>query len=328
MPASRPRSSASPDTGAAPDRRAQPSDDEPRYSIRIASRLTEIELDTLRVWERRYGFPRPARTDGGGRLYTEGDIAALKMIRRALEQGYRPAAVVGKSPEELAGLILAASRAPKRSNTPAPTVTALLATLLRDDVVELRAELRSSAVALGPKRFVVEVAHPMCVRVGERWAEGQLAIRHEHMLTECLSAQLRVLASGYEAVTAAPAVLLSALPGERHGLGLAMVEVYLAEQGIHPVLLGVDTPPEEIVVAARAHKVDAVGLLVSRASEPKATVKHIRWMLGELPRRVAIWIGGGGGPDLPLRDPSVRVTSTWQMLDQAIGALPSQTALA
>jgi methanogenic corrinoid protein MtbC1 len=163
--------------------------------------------------------------------------------------------------------------------------------------------------------------------VGELWAEGQLAIRHEHVLTECLAAQLRILASGYEAVSAAPSVLLSTLPGEHHGLGLQMVEVYLTTHGVHPILLGVETPPDEIVVAARAHQVDAVGLLVSRASEPKATVKHLPWMLAELPRRVAVWVGGGGGLELPLRDPSVRVAPTWRALAQAIQALPSPKSL-
>jgi methylmalonyl-CoA mutase cobalamin-binding subunit len=299
-----------------------------RYSIRVTSRLTAIELDTLRVWERRYGFPCPERTSGGGRLYTEGDVAALKLIRRALEQGYRPGEVVGKSREELAGLILTTARAPTPADAPPPTFAALLATLLRDDVVALRAELRRAAALLGPKRFVVDIAHPLCARVGELWAEGLLAIRHEHVLTECLATQLRILASGYEADPAAPSVLLSTLPGERHGLGLQMVAVYLTTYGVHPILLGVETPPDQIVVAARAHQVDAVGLLVSRASEPKAAVKHLRWMVGELPRRVVVWVGGGGGPELPLRDPSVRLAPTWRSLDQAIRALPSSKGLA
>jgi methanogenic corrinoid protein MtbC1 len=198
----------------------------------------------------------------------------------------------------------------------------LLAALGRDEVALLRAELRQAAVMLGPKRFLVEVAHPLCVRVGELWADGTLEVRHEHMLSECLSAQLRVLMSAYEDRPGAPRVLLTTLPNERHGLGLEMVEVYLATSQVTPVLLGVETPAEQIVKAARSHTVDAVGLLVTLASDLKATKSQVRWMLGELPRRVRVWLGGAGGAELGIRDDAVRIVGTWSEMDEAILALP------
>jgi len=292
-----------------------------RYSIRVTSRLTGVELDTLRMWERRYGFPRPARTSGGSRAYSESEVEALKLIRQAIDHGYRPGEIVGKPREELVQMLLVSSQVPARATSGTPTIASLLAALQRDDLAGLRAELRQAAVVLGPKRFLVEVAQPVSVRVGDLWAEGKMEVRHEHMLSECLSAQLRVLMSAYEERAGAPRVLLATLPNERHGLGLEIVQVYLAVSQVTPLLLGVDTPAEQIVKAAQSHAVDAVGLLVTRASDLKATTKRIRWMLAELPRRVAIWIGGEGGPDLGIRDDAVRIVSTWTDLDAAIAAL-------
>ena len=40
------------------------------YSIRVASRLTGVSSDTLRMWERRYGFPKPERNESQVRVYT------------------------------------------------------------------------------------------------------------------------------------------------------------------------------------------------------------------------------------------------------------------
>ena len=295
--------------------------DDARYSIRVTSRLTAIELDTLRMWERRYGFPRPERTSGGSRVYSESDVESLKLIRRALEQGYRPGEVVGKPREELMQLILVTSQAPSPGTGAAPTTASILAALGRDEIAVVRAELRQAAVVLGPKRFLIEVAHPLSVRVGELWAEGKLEVRHEHVLSECLSAQLRVLMSAYDDRAGAPRVLLATLPNERHGLGLEMVQVYLAVSQITPVLLGVDTPPEQIVKAARSHAADAVGLLVTHASDLEATAKQLRWMLAELPRRVAIWVGGSAGPDVEIHDDALRIVPTWADLDAAIATL-------
>jgi methanogenic corrinoid protein MtbC1 len=277
------------------------------------------------MWERRYGFPRPERTRGGSRVYSAADVEALRLIKRAIEHGYRPGEVVGKPPGELTQLLVA-SETPSRRVAASPTVATILGALVRDEVALLRAELRQAAVMLGPKRFLADVAHPACVRVGELWADGRLEVRHEHLLSECLSAQLRVLMSAYEERPGAPRVLLSTLPNERHGLGLAMAEVYLAASQVTPVFLGVDTPPEQIVKAARNHAVDAVGLLVTEASDPKATKSHIRSMLRELPRRARIWVGGAGGPRLGIDDEAVRIVATWADMDEAILTLAGRGA--
>ena len=273
------------------------------------------------MWERRYGFPRPERTPGGNRAYSKADVESLRLIRRALEQGYRPSEVVGKAREELARLIDSTTESQLHVDPTEPTLASILASLARDDLAALRAELRRASMLLGPKRFLIDIAHPLAVRVGELWSDGKLEVRHEHMLTECLSAQLRSLMSAYEDRPGAPQILLATLPSERHGLGLEMVQVYLASGQVTPVLLGVDTPPEQIVKTARRQGVDAIGLLVTRSADIKLTAKYVRWMLAELPRRVALWIGGTGGPDLQTRHDAVRIVTTWGDLDEAMETL-------
>jgi transposase-like protein len=44
-----------------------------------AARLLGVSANTLRSWERRYGFPRPGRTAGGHRQYALAEIEALKL---------------------------------------------------------------------------------------------------------------------------------------------------------------------------------------------------------------------------------------------------------
>jgi methylmalonyl-CoA mutase cobalamin-binding subunit len=87
------------------------------------------------------------------------------------------------------------------------------------------------------------------------------------------------------------------------------------------VLLGVETSPEQIVKAARSHGVHAVGLLVTHASDLAATAEQVRSLRSELPRKVGIWIGGAGGPQLELAPGVARVISAWTDLDAAIATL-------
>ena len=60
------------------------------YSIGRVERDTGIGRDTLRVWERRYGFPEPRRNTRGERMYSEAQLRRLQRIRRLLGQGLRP----------------------------------------------------------------------------------------------------------------------------------------------------------------------------------------------------------------------------------------------
>ncbi len=302
-----------------------PEHEDTLYSIRVTSRLTSIELETLRMWERRYGFPRPERTPGGSRVYTESDVETLKLIRLAMKQGYRPNEVVGRPRNELMQLITSVAKSPPLATDAEPTTASLMRALRNDDVGKLRTMLRRASIVMGPKNFVMEIAQPICVRVGKLWAEGDLEVRHEHMLSECLSSQLQLLMVAYEERSGAPRVLLSTLPNERHGLGLQMVELYLAVSHVSPLLLGVDTPPGQIVKAAREYAVDAVGLLVTAASDLKATAKHVRWLLTQLPRGVSIWIGGGTGRELGIHNEAMQVIDTWSQLDAAIAMLGRET---
>ncbi|MEC9398125.1 MAG: MerR family transcriptional regulator, partial [Myxococcota bacterium] len=59
-------------------------------SIGAVSQATGIPVETLRTWERRYGFPSPERSDGGHRQYNASIVEHLNLISRALEQGHRP----------------------------------------------------------------------------------------------------------------------------------------------------------------------------------------------------------------------------------------------
>jgi hypothetical protein len=49
-----------------------------------AATLLNVSPNTLRAWERRFGFPTPQRSPGGHRSYTHGEVVAL---REALQEG-------------------------------------------------------------------------------------------------------------------------------------------------------------------------------------------------------------------------------------------------
>ncbi len=76
--------------------------DAQKFRIGAVSRLTNIPADTIRVWERRYGAVQPERMTGGSRLYSQQDIARLKMLRELVDRGQAIGSIANLADEALA----------------------------------------------------------------------------------------------------------------------------------------------------------------------------------------------------------------------------------
>lgn len=58
------------------------------HRIGSVSRLSATPVTTLRVWERRYGAFRPAKSHGQHRLYGEADVIKARLLRQLTQAGH------------------------------------------------------------------------------------------------------------------------------------------------------------------------------------------------------------------------------------------------
>src|SRR5689334_18576423 len=58
-----------------------------KLAIKDVAELTGVAAATIRMWEQRYGFPEPARTAAGYRVYTEQDVVAIRRAAAFREGG-------------------------------------------------------------------------------------------------------------------------------------------------------------------------------------------------------------------------------------------------
>ena len=58
-------------------------------TIQQLSQELDIGVDTLRAWERRYGFPTPERDYRGHRSYSAAQLEELKIVKKLQNHGLR-----------------------------------------------------------------------------------------------------------------------------------------------------------------------------------------------------------------------------------------------
>jgi DNA-binding transcriptional MerR regulator len=58
------------------------------YRSGVAARLAGLPVETLRVWERRYGVSEPARSAHGQRLYSGAQVRRLALVKQLVDQGH------------------------------------------------------------------------------------------------------------------------------------------------------------------------------------------------------------------------------------------------
>lgn len=264
-----------------------------QFNIAAVERQTGLSRETLRIWERRYGFPKPGRNAVGDRVFSPAEVERLLFIKRLLEMGYRPGRVVPLPLEELRALDrpaeAARGRKPPRRDTRLAEYLRLLAEARLD---ALQSALEHSLVRLGLAGIIRDVVAPLTEAVGEAWLKGELSVRDEHAYTELLRRFLRRTLDKLPRAPGGPRILMTTPAGELHGLGLLMAECLLVLEGADCLSLGVNLPNGEIAAAARAHRARIVALSISAAYPRRLVGGTLRDLRGLLDAEVEIWAGG------------------------------------
>jgi DNA-binding transcriptional MerR regulator/methylmalonyl-CoA mutase cobalamin-binding subunit len=274
------------------------------WSIADVERETGLGKDTLRVWERRYGFPVPLRDRIGERVYPDEQLQRLRLIKRLLDAGWRPGKVVPLGLVQLQTLLNESGKSGSSRRKGAqtqPTATleteaAWLQWLAQDRNDLVRQALQQLIVRQGLGNVVDQVVAPLCVLVGQGWLRGELSVYQEHLFTETLQSVLReaiasVDASG-QSLQRSPRVLLTTTPNEQHGLGLLMAECHFALESCVRFVLGTSTPLADIVQAVRQLEIDVLALSFSAYASRRDMMESLQQLKDQLGDSAEIWVGG------------------------------------
>ena len=223
--------------------------EEPLFNIGAVARMTDIPEATLRMWERRYQFPRSARTAGGHRLYSQQEVERLQWVKRHLDNGMQASLAIQalrRAEQEGAALQTDEALTPSTEIALDTLRRRLFEALAVHDLDSVDALLGDSLAVYPLEYLVLDVISPVLSDIGEAWSDGRVDVATEHFATNALRHRLLMwMRTGPPAYHVSPVVLACA-PGDLHEGSLLMLGVLLRRLRWPIIYLGQSMPLSDL----------------------------------------------------------------------------------
>jgi MerR family transcriptional regulator, light-induced transcriptional regulator len=279
-------------------------DNPAQYLISTVSKRSGVKSDLVRAWERRYQAVKPTRTEGGHRVYTDLDIARLKLLNQATGNGHSISQIAKLSLDDLKTLVKKESDSVTQALEKAKPLNGsrlhiaedyiqkCYASVLAFDAHALESHFENAIVELGTEIFIEKLLNPLLTLIGDRWRTGELRPVHEHMASAIVRSLTYILRNNNPCSPNAPKMIVTTPINQLHELGALLAGIIAELKGWKVTYLGANLPAEEIAAAVRFTDATAVTISISLKSDDLLIARELRRLRKLIGNDVALIVGG------------------------------------
>lgn len=253
----------------------------PTFNLKAVVLETGIKPHTLRVWEQRYGLPRPQRTQGNHRTYTLQDIEIVKWLMARQDEGMtisRAVELWHHLEEKAVGPLKGAAYSVAKISAGSGTEDAL--TDIRQKWVEqcLRFDkagaesVLTQAFAIYPIQMVcTEILQKGLTQIGSLWFQNSATVQQEHFVSALVLERLNALLAAAPPPTRFGRILIFCPPYEEHTIILLLLSLLLRYRGWDVVYLGANVPLSQLETTLEAVKPE-LAIIAAQRLQTAATL--------------------------------------------------------
>lgn len=224
------------------------------FTIKDLENLSGIKAHTIRIWEQRYNFLKPCRTESNIRYYCSEELKTILNISLLNKYGYKISHIDKMSEQELRSKIISLTDTEARQER---LVNELIAHMIDLNVERLEQVLDNYVLMYGIDRAITQIIFPFLHRIGILWITNHIQPAQEHLVSNIIRQKLVVGIEGAMPVRQVERTLLLFLPeGEHHELGLLYVHYLLRSHGVKVLYLGADMPLKDVEFVCKYKRPD------------------------------------------------------------------------
>jgi MerR family transcriptional regulator, light-induced transcriptional regulator len=237
------------------------------YSIKSLEQLSGIKAHTIRIWEQRYNFLKPKRTDTNIRFYDDDDLKKILNIALLNKHGVKISKIAMMSEESIKDEVLKLS---ETDQTYSEQFKQLILSMLEYDEDQFEKAINTCILRVGFEKAMINVIYPFLNKVGILWQTGGVCPAQEHFITNLVRQKLIVAIDALytKSINAKYKFMLFLPEGELHELALLFASYLIKNRGFKVVYLGQTLPFEDLKKAFAAHTPDfLVSMITSNPSD-------------------------------------------------------------
>jgi DNA-binding transcriptional MerR regulator len=224
------------------------------FTIKDLENLTGIKAHTIRIWEQRYSFLKPKRTNTNIRYYSNEELKKILNISLLNKYGYKISHIDRMTEPEINEKIIGLNNSLAQQER---VINDLIQRMVDMDTESFESSITEYIRTKGIEKAINQIIFPFLERIGVLWMTGHINPAQEHLVSNIIRQKIIV---GIDSVTSHLAVektILCFLPeGEFHELGLLYIHYLLKSRGVKVLYVGSNVPIDDVQYVIREKKPD------------------------------------------------------------------------
>ncbi len=244
------------------------------YSIKDLEQLSGIKAHTLRIWEQRYNFITPKRTDTNIRYYDDEDLKLILNVSLLRENGYKISRIAGLDAQQLSRAVLSIT---EKNSSFSDQIHSLVLAMIDLDEERFEKIMSTNILQSGFENTMFSIIFPFLTKIGVLWQTGSVSPAQEHFISNLIRQKLIVAIDGcfVSSKEEKEKYLLFLPEGELHELSLLFCHYIIKSRKNKVVYLGQNVPLPDLISTYELYKPDYLVTVFTSAPTQDKVQKYL-----------------------------------------------------
>jgi len=226
------------------------------FTIKDLENLSGIKAHTIRIWEQRYNFLKPERTETNIRYYSNEELKMLLNIALLNKYGFKISHIDKMNLKELNEKVVSLTQPEAQHEK---IINSLIEQLVDLDIEGLEETLDKYIQPNGIEKTILDIIFPFLEKIGILWVTNNINPAQEHLISNIIRQKIIVGIDGIKVKKVISKTVLLFLPeDEHHELGLLFVNYLLRSRGVNTIYLGSNIPLHDVEYVVKLKKPDYI----------------------------------------------------------------------